>query len=265
MTSIDTRSDAAARSARRTRQLQAELRRIRRVLAAQPSVRQLVLFGSVAAGGAHAASDLDLVVIEDTGAPFVDRALRLARVVRPRVGVQFLLCTPAELRAMARRPFVHREILRRGRMVPLDPPGGAGRCLAFAQEDLRMAELALGADIFNQTCFHAQQAAEKSLKACGAMTGEPLLRTHLIVDLLQELPASARAVFGHLESQLAALDQLYIPTRYPDALPGSLPEGLPGRSHAESALAVARQCFEQVRRWIDEQQASPPDGDSDGD
>jgi HEPN domain-containing protein len=38
------------------------------------------------------------------------------------------------------------------------------RWLAFAREDLRMAELALAEGIFNQACFHAQQCVEKVIK-----------------------------------------------------------------------------------------------------
>jgi HEPN domain-containing protein len=38
----------------------------------------------------------------------------------------------------------------------------------------------------------------------------------------------------------------YIPTRYPDALPGTLPEGLPGQSEAKEAVALARTLLERV-------------------
>ena len=37
------------------------------------------------------------------------------------------------------------------------------RWLAFAQEDMRMAELALKEGIYNQACFHSQQCVEKAL------------------------------------------------------------------------------------------------------
>ena len=37
--------------------------------------------------------------------------------------------------------------------------------LRLADEDLAMAQLALDQGIYRQTCFHAQQAAEKALKA----------------------------------------------------------------------------------------------------
>jgi len=46
------------------------------------------------------------------------------------------------------------------------------------------------------------------------------------------------------------LDRFYIPTRYPDALPGSLPEGLPNRDDAAEALAVARQVLDTVTTLV---------------
>ena len=39
------------------------------------------------------------------------------------------------------------------------------RWLAFAHEDLRVAEIALPEGLFNQVCFHSQQCVEKALKA----------------------------------------------------------------------------------------------------
>jgi len=41
----------------------------------------------------------------------------------------------------------------------------AKRWLTFAQEDLKVAELVLEESIYNQVCFHSQQAGEKALKA----------------------------------------------------------------------------------------------------
>jgi len=43
-----------------------------------------------------------------------------------------------------------------------------------------------------------------------------------------------------MKSALTKLDDYYIPTRYPDALPGTLPEGLPEQSDAENAIGLAR-------------------------
>ncbi|MFH1318346.1 MAG: HEPN domain-containing protein, partial [Candidatus Omnitrophota bacterium] len=37
--------------------------------------------------------------------------------------------------------------------------------LIFADEDLRVAKIVFKEGIYNQVCFHSQQATEKSLKA----------------------------------------------------------------------------------------------------
>jgi HEPN domain-containing protein/predicted nucleotidyltransferase len=235
--------------AQRASRLKGELERIRSLLAAQPTVQQVIVFGSTATGQTHEWSDLDVMVIEESEAPFVERGLRLARLVRPQVGTQFLVYTPEEMQALAHRPFVQVEMLGKGKVLPMHPYLDAQRWLTFAEQDLRMAELALDAGIFNQTCFHAQQCVEKCLKACLAAGGALLPRTHLIADLLQQLPATAQGAVAGLEHDLLTLDQFYIPTRYPDALPGSLPAGLPQQSHAAMALAIARGCFEGTRQW----------------
>jgi HEPN domain-containing protein len=132
----------------------------------------------------------------------------------------------------------------------MNPHEDAQRWLEFAEQDLRTAEMTLSGEIFNQVCFHSQQCAEKCVKACLAAAGELLPRTRRIADLLSQLPADAQAVVIDFEESLLDLDQFYIPTRYPDALPGSLPEGLPQKSHAEAALTTARRCYEQTKQWL---------------
>jgi HEPN domain-containing protein len=122
----------------------------------------------------------------------------------------------------------------------------ADRWLGFAREDLRMAELALQAAIFNQTCFHSQQCAEKALKALITLQGTAPPRTHRLVDILSLLDS---ALFADTAMDIQLLDRFYIPTRYPDALPGVLPEGLPIRRDAEQALATARQVLETAETF----------------
>jgi len=117
------------------------------------------------------------------------------------------------------------------------------RWLEFAHQDLQMAELAFKEGIYNQVCFHSHQCVEKCLKAeLASLSGNPP-RIHSIVDLLGLLPPEYLA---DLRGELEQIDIYYIPTRYPDALPGSLPTGLPGKDDAEVALSVARACWQQV-------------------
>ena len=119
--------------------------------------------------------------------------------------------------------------------------------LAFARQDLRMAELAFAEGIYNQVCFHAQQCAEKAIKGWLEQRGQTPPRTHRMADLLTLLPSD---LMGELNDALGLLDRFYIPTRYPDALPGTLPEGLPGERDAREALDMARQALERIRRAL---------------
>jgi len=119
--------------------------------------------------------------------------------------------------------------------------------LAFASEDLQMAEFALNAKIYNQVCFHAQQCVEKVFKGLLAKLGRTIPRTHSITDLLEKLPQDW---YPDLRDDLAMLDDFYIPARYPDALPGSLPEGLPSETDATQTLALAQSVMDEARRLI---------------
>jgi HEPN domain-containing protein len=70
---------------------------------------------------------------------------------------------------------------------PDDPEVAAW--LAKADGDLRMARMALEAPdpLFDQACFHSQQAAEKALKALLVAVGIPVPKPHdpvHLVDLL---------------------------------------------------------------------------------
>jgi len=123
----------------------------------------------------------------------------------------------------------------------------AERWLSFAREDLAAARAVQREGLWNQACFHAQQCVEKCLKAMLAQSDLPPPKTHSILELInrlapEDLPAAREA--------LTELDDYYIPTRYPDALPGALPEGLPSREDAEHAVMLADQVLAEVERRL---------------
>jgi len=227
-------------------QLLAELERIRRILADDPRVLHLTVFGSLAVGQVHDWSDLDLAVVVVEGErQFADRALDLRKRLRARVGLDVLVYTPQEWRELSvHRPFVREEMVRRGRVVPLRPQQEAERWLAFAEDDLRVARLALEEGLYAQVCFHAQQCVEKSLKALLTRAGQLVPRTHRIDDLWAELPAWGRTPLDPMREALLELDGYYAITRYPDAAPGTGREGLPGPDHADRALRAAQRCWQ---------------------
>jgi HEPN domain-containing protein len=115
----------------------------------------------------------------------------------------------------------------------------AERWLAFAEEDLAMARLALAEGILRQTCFHAQQAAEKAIK--GFL--EARIGTHPRTHSLDEMFWRHRDVLGELAPWREAwqrLDLFYLPTRYADALPGLVPTGGPGRGTPRARWPMRR-------------------------
>ncbi len=119
------------------------------------------------------------------------------------------------------------------------------RWLVFARQDLRMAELALADGVFNQVCFHGQQCVEKAIKGWLEGQGRIAPRMHRMADLLPLLPPD---LMDELSDPLRLLDRFYIPTRYPNALPGTLPEGMPSRQDAQETLGMAQRVLERVEQ-----------------
>lgn len=131
--------------------------------------------------------------------------------------------------------------------------GDSERWLAFARQDLRMAELAMGEELYNQVCFHCQQSAEKAVKGLLVHQGQTPPRTHRLGDLLGLLDPNLPS---GLTIEIQLLDRFYIPTRYPDALPGIFPEGLPDAEDAREALTVAHRVIETVLDIVEKSQGS---------
>jgi predicted nucleotidyltransferase len=79
---------------------------------------KIILFGSYCAGEIDEWSDLDLVIVKETDAPFLDRARRVLALLRPRVGVDVLVYTPEEFERLSReRAFLREEIVAKGWVI----------------------------------------------------------------------------------------------------------------------------------------------------
>lgn len=87
--------------------------------------------------------------------------------------------------------------------------------LAHARSDLAFASLGLNRDILpEQICFHAQQSAEKSLKAVLLHARIDFPFTHDLEALLDTLSAAGIAVPPELEDA-GSLTPYAVETRYP--------------------------------------------------
>jgi HEPN domain-containing protein len=100
------------------------------------------------------------------------------------------------------------------------------RWLRTADDDLDSAIILKGNKKFAHSCFHAQQAAEKAMKAVWYDSdADPW--GHSIKRLIDDLESVAPVLFeafGIFSRPGAILDRFYIPTRYPNGLPDITPD-----------------------------------------
>ena len=123
------------------------------------------------------------------------------------------------------------------------------RWLRQAESDLAFAELGAREEFPAQACFTSQQAAEKALEAIHYLSGERFVPGHSLVELLGT-SAEPTGTLARLLDSARQLDQYYIPTRYPNGLPGGIPAEMFTDSQAEDAVNRARAFIEAARAAI---------------
>lgn len=116
----------------------------------------------------------------------------------------------------------------------------------FAEEDLLCAKTLLKEKLYNQVCFHSQQAAEKMLKAFLKSKRMVPPKLHNLLELL-EMCKEKDGDFKEIQESCEYLSRFYLSVRYPDALPGFLPEGLPVFKDAKKALEEAENILDFVK------------------
>lgn len=122
----------------------------------------------------------------------------------------------------------------------------AQRWLAQAENDLAFAELGLREGYYAQACFICQQVAEKALKALHYLQGARFVFGHSLVELLDPLKTQ-HPFLSDLRESAQQLDQYYVPTRYPNGLPGGTPAEVFTKKQAASAIEYARRFIEKAR------------------
>ena len=119
--------------------------------------------------------------------------------------------------------------------------------LRQAEADLKHAELSQREGDYEWSCFAAQQAAEKAVKALYlSLHGDAW--GHSLLVLFRLLPqAIAAAVDPEILDAARALDKLFIPTRYPNGFATGAPvdyfterDALESVAYAKSILTFCR-------------------------
>ncbi|MFA0731759.1 MAG: hypothetical protein BKPUNTRY_001299 [Candidatus Fervidibacter sp.] len=211
--------------------------------------QRVILFGSQARGEAHEGSDIDLCVVMETGARQPQEIAReIEREIDPlrptilwhgktlRVPVQVHVFSPEDFEASLLRMGVFvTTIAREGivlyeaeGVVPLDellakqkPWEGTGmkpetvETVEKAEKDWQMAQWLRQAPVpfHDGVCFHAQQCAEKYLKAFLEEHSIMFSKTHDLVELL-DLRGGLLPELDPLRPQLQKLSQYAVITRY---------------------------------------------------
>jgi len=112
------------------------------------------------------------------------------------------------------------------------------RWLEQAYADLKWAKDLAERGGYHISCFLAQQIGEKALKAFLYAKGEEIVIGHSI-ERLCSLATKFDTEFSHRAKVWSILDGYYVPTRYPNSLPDSIPAKVYTSMAAREAVILA--------------------------
>ena len=125
----------------------------------------------------------------------------------------------------------------------------AERWYGQARFDLEAARASAATGHHEWACFQAQQSAGKALKALLMRQGKRQFLSHSVHDLLAEVKKLAPEFEAMSEAQ--RLDEYYIPTRYPNGLPGTVvPHDFYGQKEALECVSLAESLLGLISRTL---------------
>ena len=130
-----------------------------------------------------------------------------------------------------------------------NPETEGRRWLEQAQTDLKWCRFLYKEGAYYLVCFLAQQVAEKALKAFLYAQGEEIVIGHSVRQLCMRAVEYSSSFQDKLDTW-AILDSYYIPTRYPNGLPGDIPARVYNRETAEGALILTEAVVFEVESWF---------------
>jgi len=212
---------------------------------AQPE--KVILFGSRARGDARSSSDFDILVIKESDEPRSRRDVPLYRALAGLwADVDIIVYTPEEVWEWSAVPqaFVTTAV-REGKVLYEGKPCAKAKAgssmkekadlvrgwLRRARSDLVAMEVLLNAGAFDAACFHAQQAAEKYLKAFLIHHDTQFPFTHEL-DKLIKLCAGIDPSFQSLATTADSLTPYAMKLRYDETFWPALEEAQAARASA---------------------------------
>ena len=127
----------------------------------------------------------------------------------------------------------------------------ARRWFLQAEDDLKFVTWIQKEGVFfDKGCFLAQQAGEKILKACLYATGKRFVVGHSLMELSRELQEKG-VIFKDVMDAAKRLDRFYIPTRYPNGLPGGSPFQVYSAADLAEACKDLKKVFEVSKRFLE--------------
>lgn len=121
-------------------------------------------------------------------------------------------------------------------------PSRARDWFTQAEHDLDQARASQRDGRHEWSCFAAQQAAEKAVKALHLARGQEAWG-HTVAQLVMELPEPA----AHLVDKAKVLDNFYVSTRYANGHPEGAPFEHYGPIQSDQGIAYASEIVEFVR------------------
>jgi HEPN domain-containing protein len=118
--------------------------------------------------------------------------------------------------------------------------------LKMAERDLGYAELGAASGYHEGAAFHAQQSAEKAVKAL-AQSLHGAVRGHAITEIVRQLPLNPPAEILNAAQQL---DKVYVTSRYPNAFASGSPGDYFNEKDSRELIAYAKQILEWCRSQI---------------
>lgn len=115
-----------------------------------------------------------------------------------------------------------------------------------AERWLKQAEKDIEGKRYHLACFLSQQSAEKSLKAF-LFAKKKSAWGHSVAELCEDCSTSDKD-FKELKKKASLLDKFYIPTRYPNGLPGGIPSDAFNALDAKRAIEISDEILTVIEK-----------------